>query len=170
MSKFIAFCLLAVVCLVFITVGCGFVQSGSGDGTHTGYVTVRKTDNHGCFYSSNGWTICNGGVDGRHYEFIRPNGEIFEMNFVGLMDSPELHVGDTLKDLVYTDLKDHKQFFVKAVLDHEATNGTGNIILTQSTSALAYGACGTTAEAKKPTKKAPKPATSDARVVYVTSK
>lgn len=130
MSKFVAFCLLSIVCLVFITVGCGFVQSAQSgqDGKHTGYVTVRNTDTGGFFSCGAGCWVSNstGSSDSRHYEFIRPNGEIFEMNFVGVADSPDLHVGDTLKDLVYIDLKDHKQFFVKAILDHESPNGTGN--------------------------------------------
>lgn len=186
MSKFVAFCLLMVVFMAFLTVGCGIVQNGQPDGKSTGYITVRKTD------ITQNYVVCNsyGGcstrdystpaVDARHYEFIRPNGEIFEMNFAGLKDAPDLNVGDSLKDLIYLDLKDHKQFFVKAVLDHESPSGMGNIILTQSPSALTngasipagntclrgdgtYGACGSTP------KKSPKPAKSDAHVVYLTS-
>lgn len=134
MSKFVAFCLLSIVCLVFITVGCGFVQSAQSgqDGKHTGYVTVRKTDKGGgdsttCSIQGGCVVFSSlGSSDARHYEFIRPNGEIFEMNFAGRNDAPDLNVGDTLKDIIYIDLKDHKQFFVKAILDHESPNGTGN--------------------------------------------
>lgn len=100
MTKFTAACLLGTALLVFVSAGC-FVGTMSGE-KHTGPVTVRNDD------SSRG-----------AFEFIRANGELFEMSFDPHHLGPQIHKGDSLGDLVYSDEKDHEAFFVKAVLLHE---------------------------------------------------
>lgn len=101
MSKWIAGCLLGTALLVFLSIGCGFGSDLTRGEKHTGPVTVRHGRN-GAF------------------EFIRPNKEFFEMRFHPSNQGPAIRDGDQLSDLVYTDLKDHYQYFVKATLAQEA--------------------------------------------------
>lgn len=100
LQKFTAGCLALVALLFFVSVGCSMSQMPRGE-KHTGQVTVR-------------W--CNGMA----FEFKRPNGEIFEMAFDPSYLGPQIKVDDVLSDLVYTDQKDHRAFFVKAMLLSEA--------------------------------------------------
>lgn len=103
MSKWIAGCLLGTALLVFLSIGCGFGSDLTRGEKHTGPVTVRQGDRRG-----------------DSFEFIRPNKEFFEMRFYPNGLGPGIKDGDQLRDLVYTDAKDHYQFFVKATLLLEA--------------------------------------------------
>lgn len=101
MQKWTAGCLLGMALLVFVSAGC-FVGSVAGE-KHTGPVTVRN----------------DAASELGAFEFIRPNGEIFEMLFDPHYLEPQIHKGDVLSDLVYTDQKYHQEFFVKATLVKE---------------------------------------------------
>jgi hypothetical protein len=99
MQKFTAGCLLGAAILVFVSAGCTVATMGGEK--HTGPITVR-----------NEWQ--------GHFELIRANGEFFEMSFDPHYLGPQIHKGDVLGDLVYTDAKNHEEFFVKATLVMEA--------------------------------------------------
>lgn len=103
MSKWIAGCLLGTALMVFLSIGCGFGSDLTRGEKHTGPVTVR-----------------HGNDQASVFEFIRPNKEFFEMRFSPFEMGPTIKDGDQLSDLVYTDLKNHYQSFVKATLLLEA--------------------------------------------------
>lgn len=102
MQKFTAGCLLGVAFLFFTSAAC-FIGNGSLGEKHVGQVTVRNEGGSGLF------------------EFIRPSGEFFEMKFDPHYLAPNIHKGDVLADLVYTDQKNHEEFFIKATLVSEAS-------------------------------------------------
>lgn len=113
MSKWTAGGLLGATFFLFLSVGCGYVNSTSANEKHLGYVTVRNIN------SSFG-----------SIEFVRANGEFFETKFTPGWNTPTLHVGDVLKDVTYFDTKDGQSNFVKAVLDKEVP--TANEVLYSS--------------------------------------
>ncbi len=130
MNKWIAGCLLGTSLLTFLSVGCGIVSGGSGE-KHTGAVTVRNNyDNY--------------------LEFIRPNGELFEMRFTPGGLQPKIQKGDVLADVVYTDVKDHWELFVKAVLtsEHADPPAADKVLYESGNMTIGYcttnGACSST--------------------------
>lgn len=103
MSKWTAGGLLGATFFLFLSVGCGYVGGTSATEKHLGPVTVRNVDNQ------------QGSL-----EFIRSDGEFFEVKFTPGWNNPNLHVGDSLKDVVYYDANRGESMFGKAVLDKEA--------------------------------------------------
>lgn len=120
MSKWTATCLAVFALLVFVSVTSGFMFDSESGQKHMGPVTVRRS------YGDN-------------FEFIRPNGEFFETRFTPGWNTPNLHTGDVLKDIVYVDGKNAESTFVKGVLDHEATvQPTADALLYASPNNVSY--------------------------------
>lgn len=110
MTKWIAGCLLGIMAFAFLIVTCGFVNVITSNEKHTGPLTVRS-------------------INGRSVELIRDNGEFFEMMFDPDGTEPSLEAGDVLGDLVYTDLKNHREFFVKATfIRHKAVDLAAKVL------------------------------------------